>query len=161
MKTTLPTFRMMREAEMRALLRRHHAGRIAFAFKEQVDIEPISYAFNGRWLYARTAFGTKLIQMKHNPWVAFEVDEIDGPFDWRSVVAHGTAYFLNTGAMPHPEYERAVKMLRGIDERILTDEDLVPERTILFRIHVDALTGRAAEMEGIGKRRAGAARGTR
>lgn len=149
MKTTLPRFRMMREAEMRALLRRHHAGRIAFAFKERVDIEPISYAFNGRWLYARTALGTKLLQMKHNPWVALEVDEIDGPFDWRSAVAHGTAYFLNTGAMPHPEYGRAVKMLRSIDERILTNEDLAPERTILFRIHVDALTGRAADLDGI------------
>jgi uncharacterized protein len=154
MRTTLPKFRMMRNPEMRALLRRHHAGRIAFGFREQVDIEPISYAFNGRWLYARTAFGTKLLQMKHNPWVAFEVDEIDGPFDWRSVVAHGTAYFLNSGAVPHPEYTRAVRMLRSIDERILTDEDLVPERTILFRIHVDVLTGRAAEMEGMERKRA-------
>lgn len=159
MKRRLPKFREMRDAEMRALLRRHHAGRIAFAFKEQVDIEPISYVFNGRWFYARTAFGTKLLQMKHNPWVAFEVDEIDGPFDWRSVVAHGTAYFLNTGAIPHPECERAVKMLRKIDPRILTDEDLVPERTILFRIHVDALSGRAAELEGI--RRRGIAKRTR
>jgi nitroimidazol reductase NimA-like FMN-containing flavoprotein (pyridoxamine 5'-phosphate oxidase superfamily) len=152
MKTRLPKFREMRDAEMRALLRRHHVGRIAFTFKDKVDIVPISYAFNGRWLYARTAFGTKLIQMKRNPWVAFQVDEVDGPFDWRSVVAHGTAYFLNTGAMPHPEYGRAVKMLRKIDDRILTDEDLVPERTILFRIHVDALSGRAAELEGIRRR---------
>lgn len=153
-----PKFRQMREAEIRALLRRHHAGRIAFGFKEQVDIEPISYAFNGRWLYARTAFGTKLIQMKHNPWVAFEVDEVDGPFDWRSVVVHGTAYFLNPGGIEHPEFPRAVQMLRSIDPRILTDEDLVPHRTIVFRIHVDSLSGRAASTAGV---RPGPARASR
>jgi uncharacterized protein len=144
MTRTKPKFRNMRETESRALLRRHHAGRIAFGFRERVDIEPISYVLKGQWLYARTAFGTKLVLMKRNPWVAFEVDEVDGPFDWRSVVAHGTAYFLNPGGVEHAEFPGAVKILRSIDPRILTDDDLVPDRTIVFRIHVDAITGRAA-----------------
>ena len=82
--------------------------------------------------------------MKRDPWVAFEVDEIIGPFDWRSVVAHGTAYFLTAAVLDHAGYDRAIRLLRSFDPRVLTHEDLVPERTTLFRIHIDSLTGRAA-----------------
>ena len=92
-----PRFRSLTERDCRALLRHHHAGRLAFTLRDIVDIEPISYVLDGHWLYARTAPGTKLAKLRHNPFVAFEVDEIVGPFDWRSVVAHGTAYFLTAG----------------------------------------------------------------
>jgi nitroimidazol reductase NimA-like FMN-containing flavoprotein (pyridoxamine 5'-phosphate oxidase superfamily) len=143
-KRSMPVFRDLRVAECRALLRRHHVGRIAFAFRDRVDIEPISYVMSGEWLYARTSPGTKLVKLAHNPWVAFEVDEIDGPFDWKSVVMRGTAYFLEGGARPSPEYTTAVRLLRKLDPRALTHEDAAPHRTVLFRIHVDALEGRAA-----------------
>jgi nitroimidazol reductase NimA-like FMN-containing flavoprotein (pyridoxamine 5'-phosphate oxidase superfamily) len=143
-----PRFRSMRPGQCRALLRRHHAGRLAFTFRDRVDIEPISYVFDGRWLYARTAPGTKLTRLRHNPWVAFEVDEIDGPFDWRSVVVKGTAYFVSPATLDQTEHDRAVALLRSIDPRALTHRDLVPERTTLFRIHIDSLIGRAASTEG-------------
>jgi nitroimidazol reductase NimA-like FMN-containing flavoprotein (pyridoxamine 5'-phosphate oxidase superfamily) len=108
-----------------------------------VDIEPISYVLDGEWLYARTAPGTKLAKLKHHPWVAFEVDEITGQFDWLSVVVHGAAYFLSPGALDR-SYDRAIKLLRSIDPRALTHEDLIPERTTLFRVHIDSMTGREA-----------------
>lgn len=144
MKKPAPQFHQLKPAECRGLLRRHHVGRIAFAFKDRVDIEPISYVFNGRWLYARTSPGTKLRQLKHHPWVAFEVDEIDGAFDWRSVVVHGTVYFLSDDPGTRAEYARAVKVLRKLDPRALTADDPVPERSIVFRIHVNDIAGRAA-----------------
>jgi nitroimidazol reductase NimA-like FMN-containing flavoprotein (pyridoxamine 5'-phosphate oxidase superfamily) len=147
MKKKLPRFRKMGAAETRAVLRSHHYGRIAFTFRDRVDIEPISYVARGQWLYARTAPGTKLLQMKHNPWVAFEIDEVEGPFDWRSVVVHGAAYFLNAEDVAHGAYDQAVKLLRSVDPRILTDDDLVPDRTVIFRIHIDSLSGRAASLE--------------
>ena len=139
-----PVFSTLSDKEARAVLARHRAGRLAFTFKDRVDIEPISYVLDGEWLYGRTSRGNKLVQLKHNPWVAFEVDEIDGPFDWRSVVVHGTVYFLNPGGEEHPEFEHAVRLMRGLDERILTDSDPVPRRTILFRIHVNEIAGRRA-----------------
>ena len=153
MTPRLPRFRSLTERDCRALLRRHHGGRLAFTLRDIVDIEPISYVLEGHWLYARTAPGTKLAKLKHNPFVAFEVDEIAGPFDWRSVVAHGTAYFLTTGTLNDLAYDRAVALLRSIDRRALTHEDLAPERTTLFRIHIDTMTGRAASTAPITKRR--------
>jgi uncharacterized protein len=141
--TNPPRFRLLTQMECRALIARHHAGRLAFTFHDRVDIEPISYVFTDEWLYARTAPGTKLAKLAHNPWVALEVDEIAGPFDWQSVVAHGTAYFITPRA-DRAVYDEATKQLRTIDPRALTHDDLVPERTTLFRIHLDSLTGRAA-----------------
>jgi hypothetical protein len=136
-----PQFRSLSERQCRALLRRAHVGRVAFTFKDRVDIEPISYLSDGDWLYCRTQAGTKLVQMRHNPWVAFEVDEVDGPFDWKSAVVRGTAYFLGT---EHPDFAKAVRRLRRLDPRIFTPDDPVPARTIVFRIHINEMTGRSA-----------------
>jgi uncharacterized protein len=143
MHSKMPTFTTLTDNQCRTLLERHHAGRLAFSFHDRVDIEPISYVLADECLYGRTAPGTKLVKLAHHPWVAFEVDEISGPFDWRSVVVHGTAYFFAPGGTD-PHFETAVKILRTIDPRALTHEDLVPERTMLFRIHIDSLIGRAA-----------------
>jgi nitroimidazol reductase NimA-like FMN-containing flavoprotein (pyridoxamine 5'-phosphate oxidase superfamily) len=142
-----PHFRVLSEAECRALLAKHHAGRLAFTFHDRVDIEPISFVLVGEWLYARTSPGTKLSKVTHNPWVAFEVDKTTGAFDWQSVVVHGTAYFITSGAHDAKLREEAVAALQSIDPRALTHEDLVPERTVLFRIHIDSLVGRAASTQ--------------
>jgi len=143
-----PKFSEMSARASRALLRRHGAGRLAFTFKNYVDIEPIGYVLDGDWLYGRTSRGTKMVQLKRNPWVAFEVDEIVGPFDWKSVVVHGTVYFLNPGGDEHPDFPRALKLFRGRDPRIMRGDDPVPERTIFFRIHLDEISGRSASTKG-------------
>lgn len=152
MTAKLPRFRKLTDRDCRALLRRYHAGRLAFTLRDMVDIEPISYVLDGAWLYARTAPGTKLAKLKHNPWVAFEVDEITGPFDWSSVVVHGAAYFLSADALDRRSYDRGTMLLRSVDSRALTHEDLMPERTAVFRIHIDSMTGRAASTRRVAKK---------
>ena len=147
MNDTFPRFTRLSERQSRALLRRHGVGRLAFTFKDRVDVEPIGYLLDGEWLYGRTSKGTKLVQLKHNPWVAFEVDEVDGPLDWRSVVAHGTVYFLNPGGEEHPGFTRALALFRKKDRRVLQPDDPTPRRAIFFRIHLDELSGRAASTE--------------
>ena len=139
-----PVFSRMGDRPSRALLRRNHVGRLAFSFRDRVDIEPIGYVLQGQWLYGRTSIGTKLVQVTHNPWVAFEVDEVDGPFDWRSVVVHGAVYFLNSAGEVHPDFVRALRLFRKHDPRTLRDDDPVPQRTSFFRIHIDKMTGRLA-----------------
>lgn len=129
-----------------ALLERHHVGRLAFTFHDRVDIEPLSYRFNDGWLYARTSPGTKLTVVRHNPWVAFEVDEVESRFDWRSVVIHGTIYFMDPsgGDRDREAYATALELLRAVDGDVLTAGDPAPHRTTLFRIHADEIIGRAS-----------------
>jgi uncharacterized protein len=146
-----PRFTRLTARQCRTLLRRHGFGRLAYTFKDRVDIEPIGYVLDGEWLYGRTSRGTKMVQLKHNPWVAFEIDDVDGPFDWRSVVVHGTVYFLNPGGEEHADFPRAVTLFRRWDRRVLESDDPAPERTIFFRIHLDEVTGVRASTKGVGR----------
>ena len=139
-----PLFSELTRDESIDLLTRNHVGRLAFTFRDRVDIEPISYVYADGWLYARTSPGTKLQIVHHHPWVAFEVDEIHSRFDWRSVVVHGTIYFLDAADTEHEPYHHAVEVLRKIDADAFTETDLVPRRTNIFRIHADDISGRRA-----------------
>ena len=149
-----PRYSTLTARQCRALLKRHGFGRLAFTFKDRVDIEPIGYVLDGQWLYGRTSRGTKMVQLKHNPWVAFEVDEVEGPFDWRSVVVHGAVYFLNPGGQEHDDFPRAVALFRRWDKRVLQPDDPAAHRTILFRIHLDDVMGRQASTKAIRPKRA-------
>ena len=140
------TIRELTSDEMHALLSRNHVGRIAFSFHDRVDIRPIHYAYSDNWLYGRTSPSDKLVTLQHNQWVAFEVDEVHGPFDWQSVVAHGSFYQLAEDATPHARElrEEALKVLRSFAPETLRATDPAPFRTELFAIAIDHLTGRAA-----------------
>ncbi|HXT17337.1 MAG TPA: pyridoxamine 5'-phosphate oxidase family protein [Gemmatimonadaceae bacterium] len=144
--TSRPRFGELPAHDAIALLGRNHVGRLAFTFHDRVDIEPISYAYDERYIYARTSPGTKLTTMQHHPWVAFEVDEVEGQYDWRSVTVRGALYFLEPAGSDRDReaYDHAVEVLRAVDAEALTAGDPAPHRTRVFRIFVDELTGRQA-----------------
>jgi len=143
---THPTFRDLAPSDVDALLARNHVGRIAYSFHDRVDIEPISYVHADGVVYFRTALGSKLATIAHAPWVAFEVDEVSGPFDWRSVVAHGTVYVLEDAgsSITRAAYRLAVQHLRSLIPHALDAEDPTPDRTIVLRMELASVTGREA-----------------
>jgi nitroimidazol reductase NimA-like FMN-containing flavoprotein (pyridoxamine 5'-phosphate oxidase superfamily) len=140
------TFRDLTSDEIRALFARNHVGRIAFSFHDRVDIRPIHYVYDDNWLYGRTSPGDKLVTLLHNQWVAFEVDEVRGPFDWESVVAHGSFYHIaKEGTLQHRELKgEALERIRKFAPDTFRENDPVPFRTELFAIAIDSLSGRAA-----------------
>jgi nitroimidazol reductase NimA-like FMN-containing flavoprotein (pyridoxamine 5'-phosphate oxidase superfamily) len=139
-----PRLVALSRAECMRLLARNHVGRLAYAFRDAVDIVPLYYAYADGWIYARTSPGQKLAKLRHNRWVAFEVDELHGKFDWSSVVVHGALYLLERESGVSETWEQAVTVLQGKFPEAFTDHDPVPFRTALFRIHVDAVSGRRA-----------------
>lgn len=144
--TTQPAFYALPLRECESVLKRNHVGRLAFRHGAELDIEPLGYVANGQWLFMRSAYGAKMEALAHDPFVAFQVDEIDGPFDWRSVVAHGTIYLLpaDGGPIEQREYQRAVRALRRVMPSTLTLEDPVPQRETVYGLHVLRLDGRMA-----------------
>ena len=132
--------------ECEALLSRSQFGRIAYVLESRADIEPIGYVFDRGWLFGRTSPGTKLTALGHRPWVAFEVDEVEGLFDWQSVVAHGSFRVLASEGSEHDVrlYERAEQMVRSVDTLMGTKDDPASFRTLLFGIHIDDMVGRRA-----------------
>ncbi len=139
-----PAFRALSRDEMEQILARNHFGRLAYSLHDRVDIEPISYVYDGGWLYGRTSHGTKLSVLEHHRWVAFEVDEIQSAFEWRSVVVKGAFYIVeaDTPESRDPAYTHGVALLRALVPKTLTARDPTPFRSSVFRIHLDEITGR-------------------
>lgn len=146
MATPRPVFRELSTDECITLLHRHNVGRMAISHRDRIELVPIHYVYDDGWIYGRTAVGTKIEMVSHNRWVAFEVDEVRGIFDWASVVAKGGLYLLRKdgSAQEKAAYEKGVSLVRKIIPEALTPDDPLPERALLFRIHADELTGRAA-----------------
>ena len=139
-----PRFRELTRDECNALLARNHVGRIAFSYHDHVDIEPINFVYEDEWIYGRTSDGTKLRTLAHNRWLAFEADEVSALFDWQSVVVKGALYILEAGGPRSDAYDHAIAVMRRVHAEILTSHDQAPERTVIFRIHADQVTGRSA-----------------
>ncbi len=137
--------RELTRPEIDEVLGRNHVGRIAFSFRDRVDIEPIHYVYNDGWIYGRTQPGTKLTVVQHNYWVAFEVDEVEDLFGWRSVVIRGGFYILLDEGTEQTRAlrEQAIEQIRRLTPEAFTERDPVPFRDIVFRIAVQEAEGRA------------------
>lgn len=140
-----PEFVDLDAADIRAVLTRNYVGRLAFCSMGQPEIRPLHYVVSEGRIYGRTAVGAKFAQMGNLPArVAFEVDEIDALFQWKSVIAHGEFTVLSPDGPDSEEWWRAVQLLRRLVKGTFTDEDPVPERDLIFRINIIAMTGRAS-----------------
>jgi nitroimidazol reductase NimA-like FMN-containing flavoprotein (pyridoxamine 5'-phosphate oxidase superfamily) len=128
------------------MLARNHVGRIAFSFHDRVDIEPVHYVFNEDWLHGRTSPGTKVATLRHHPWVAFEIDEVQGLHDWQSVIVHGVVYIPDPEGSPADQsaYESSLELIRHLVPQALERGDPTPWREVIFRVHLDVVTGRAS-----------------
>ncbi|HEY5546948.1 MAG TPA: pyridoxamine 5'-phosphate oxidase family protein [Gemmatimonadaceae bacterium] len=146
MTSSTPVFRDLAFGEIEAMLKEHSHGRLAFTFRDRVDIEPIHYVYDDGWLVCRTGPGTKLTQLSHHPWVAFEIDEVRALFEWRSVVVKGTVYFPEADGSPanDEKWQSSVEALRRLVPTALMPDDPTPGRNVVFRIHIDEMHGRAA-----------------
>lgn len=135
--------RPLEREEMLALLDRRHVGRLAYSLRNRVGIAPIHYVRSGDWLYGRTSTGEKIEAIKTNWWVAVAVDEIEGMYDWRSVIVHGGFYPVRDDGTPEgrEQWEEALRQVRRLVPEAFTERDPTPGRTILFRVAIQELTG--------------------
>ena len=142
-----PRIRALDRDECLAILARNHVGRIAYAWQNHVDIEPLHYVYHDGWLYGRTSHGAKTEATGTTWWpVAFEVDEVEGLFRWRSVVVHGGFYVLPEDGTERQteEWEQGVALLRTLLPETFTADDPVAFRMVVFRMAVQEVTGREA-----------------
>jgi len=147
-----PQFRVLTRTECESLLTRNSVGRVAFVRANRVDIIPLHYVFSGRALCGRTARGTRLEEASANfndSWpVAFEVDEIEGLFRWRSVVVHGNLHAAAEGDAEWRRdvqgWEEARRSFRSLMPDAFSDDDPTGFRDILIRIDLAEVSGREA-----------------
>ncbi len=147
-----PQFRALTRRECRAVLARNSVGRIAFVQGNRVDIVPLHYVFAGGMVYGRTARHTRLARAGRNfsdSWpAAFEVDEVEGLFRWRSVVVHGNFHAAVHGdpewERNHADWEKAAQRFRTLLPDAFTDKDPTGFRDVVIRVDVAEISGREA-----------------
>jgi nitroimidazol reductase NimA-like FMN-containing flavoprotein (pyridoxamine 5'-phosphate oxidase superfamily) len=145
----VPEIRELSQDEIVTLLERNYIGRLAFSFHDAVDIRPLNYIYSDGWLFGRTSPGEKLVTLRHNQWVAFETDEVSGPFDWASVITHGAFHHLDHEGSVHVKslYDRALRNLRGRSPYAFTGEDPLAFQTAVFAIQIESMTGRSSSTD--------------
>ncbi|HEU4884750.1 MAG TPA: pyridoxamine 5'-phosphate oxidase family protein [Longimicrobium sp.] len=142
-----PRFLTLSRDECMAILARNHVGRLAYAVESRVEIKPLNYVYRDGWIYGRTSPGAQLAASSES-WapVAFEVDEVEELFRWRSVVVHGGFYTMADDglALHDEEWWHGVQLLRTLIPGTFSGDDPVRFRMVLFRLAVQEITGREA-----------------
>lgn len=77
------------EIQMNNLLTMQAVGRIGYSDGKKSYITPVTYAFDGIYIYGQTNEGLKLDVMRSNPFVCFEVDSMINMANWESVIVWG------------------------------------------------------------------------
>lgn len=102
-------FGNLEKHEIEDLIHREFIGRIGCHAENVTYIVPISYAYDGEYIYGHTYEGMKLNMMRKNPEICFEVDDMNNMANWQSVIAWGTFEELKNG----PGRNHAIDVLMG------------------------------------------------
>lgn len=106
-------------------------GRIGCHDAGRPYVVPITYAYDGDAIYGHTSEGQKLHMMRANPYVCFEVEQVDDLANWRSVIAWGVFEEL-TGE----QEQRALRLFEG------RARGTSSETPVVYRIVLREKTGR-------------------
>jgi uncharacterized protein len=119
------------------VLRSEVVGRIGCQGDGKIYVAPISYVYDGEYIYGHSADGMKLRMMQANPQVCFQVDHIDNLANWVSVIAWGV-------------FEEVADEDAKIAMRLFLDrmEPLQASETALSPHRAPAVGGPAIDMQG-------------
>lgn len=139
-----PRIRAVSLRQSAVILARNRVGRIAYTDAGRPAILPVHFRYAGGDIFGRTSWGLKATAWRERSDVAFEVDEVDGLFDWRSVIVRGSIAVLTRHGTreERAEYWRAVEALRELLPDAFTERDPVPDRQAVFAITPLEISGR-------------------
>ena len=80
----------LNEQQINNLLSSQAVGRIACTDGKLPYIVPVTYVFDGKYIYGQTKEGMKLDILRKNPEVCFQVDLMTDMRHWQSVQVRGT-----------------------------------------------------------------------
>ena len=145
-------FGRLQEQEIEEILTRQYVGRLGCSLDGRTYIIPISYAYDGSYLYFHAAKeGTKIQMMRDNPQVCFQTDIMENMASWKSVICWGVFEELTEEQVR----TKALKVLLSRELPIITSQTvkLTPSwpfepddyndiQGIVFRIMITEKDGR-------------------
>jgi uncharacterized protein len=137
--------------QIEELLKSQFIGRIGCHANGVTYVVPVSYAYDGIYVYGHTYEGMKVDMMRKNPMICFEADDTKNLANWLSVVAWGEFEELKDGKAR----DEAIQKLVGRVLPVITSETMhlspqwpfPAEKTddvtgIVYRIKLTEKTGR-------------------
>jgi len=146
LSTKRPRRRALTARQIEFVLNRNSLARIAFQHEGKIELMPVHYAYVNHALVGRTSLGTKYLNWLVARDVVVEVEEVQGPFDWRSVIVRGKVTLLRERGTDEERkaFSQAVDALRAVIPGAFTESDPTPDRRFVFRVEPEVLSGRAA-----------------
>ena len=77
------------ESEIEDVLAGNILGRIGCHADGLTYVVPVSYAYDGKYIYIRTQDGMKVDILRKNPRLCFQVDEMKIMGNWKSGIGQG------------------------------------------------------------------------
>lgn len=149
-------FGKLNSEQIENVIANNFIGRLGCHADDKTYVVPISYAYDGQFIYARTFEGMKISMMRKNPKVCFQIDEMNNMANWKSVVIWGTFEELNGQKERNDGLEKLVsRMLPGIASETVKlspqwpfpTNDFKKIKGIIFRIKLLEKTGRFEKMD--------------
>ena len=149
-------FNTLSDKQMIEVISNNFIGRLGCHADGKTYVVPVSYAYDGDYIYMRSFEGMKLEMMRKNPNVCLQVDKIEDMADWQSVIVWGTFEELT-------DLKEREKGLNALLSRILPNivsdmaklspewpfptDDLNKIDGIVYRIHIKEMTGRSEKLD--------------
>src|SRR5690349_1576236 len=80
----------LNKSQIDDVLHREMVGRIGCYTDHKMYVVPVTYVYDGEFIYAHSREGKKIEMMRKNPNVCFEVDSMENMANWRGVILWGT-----------------------------------------------------------------------
>jgi uncharacterized protein len=132
----------LNDIEARELLQSGTVARLGCIVNGEPYIVPVNYTFEENCVYIHSLAGTKIRALRENPRACLQVDVIESPLSWSSVLAFGNFEEIDKPGERHEIASRLLKsfpMLTPVESAIAIDGS--PPEVIVFRIRLDRITG--------------------
>ncbi len=141
----------LNETQINNLLSSQVVGRLACTDGDKPYIVPVTYTYDGEYIYGQTNVGKKLKLLRKNPHVCFEVDKMMDMRNWQSVIVHGKFEELNENDSTKAKeifFEKVYPMQTSTTVHahehavatVLDDSNRI--KHIMYRIKIKKITGR-------------------
>jgi nitroimidazol reductase NimA-like FMN-containing flavoprotein (pyridoxamine 5'-phosphate oxidase superfamily) len=140
----------LNQAEIERLLSTEIVARIGCHANGRTYVVPITYVYEDGAIIGHSGDGMKIDMMRKNPFVCVEVDRMDNPANWRSVIAWGH-YEELTGAAVVDAIEKLATRLehQKVSETSVPAHGRQTDRrepsahsVVVYRIRLTETTGR-------------------
>ncbi len=141
----------LEKIEIEEVLKNQVIGRIGCHNDGITYVVPVSYAYDGSYIYGHTFEGMKIKMMRQNPEVCFEVDIMENMANWKSVICWGHFEELteevDRKAALKKLLERALPIIASETVKItplwpFSTDNLDNIKGIIYRINLTEKTGR-------------------